>query len=92
MTNIYDVAKKAKVSTATVSRVINKKNNVSAFTRKKVLNAINKLGYTTNIVAKSLVTKKSNSLGVIMPDITNIFFSKSVKGIEDFAQKNNFNM
>lgn len=92
MVNIFDVSKKAKVSIATVSRVINKKDKVSLKTRKKVLKVIKELNYDINIVAKSLVTKKTNIIGVLVPDITWHICAYLLRGIEDAALENNFNI
>jgi LacI family transcriptional regulator len=80
--SIKDIARITGVSTATVSRVINNNGRFSEETRQKVNAAIAKLGYRSNVVAKSLRTMRSLSIGVIVPDITNEFFSKIVLGIE----------
>ena len=80
--SIKDIAKITGVSTATVSRVINNNGRFSEETRTKVNEAIAKLGYRSNVVAKSLRTMRSMSIGVIVPNITNEFFSKIVLGIE----------
>ncbi|MCL5070693.1 MAG: LacI family transcriptional regulator [Actinobacteria bacterium] len=92
MVNIYDVAKKSNVSIATVSRVINNNKGVSVKTREKVLTVTKELNYDINIIAKSLVTKKTGTIGVIIPDITTMFFSMIVRGIEDFSRENNLNL
>ena len=83
--SIKDIAKLTGVSTATVSRVINDSGRFSEETRQKVMDTINKLGYRSNVVAKSLRTRKTLSIGVIVPDITNEFFSKIVLGIESYC-------
>lgn len=83
--SIKDIAKFTGVSTSTVSRVINNNGRFSEETRKKVLDAIEKLGYRSNVLAKSLRTMKTFSIGVIVPDITNEFFSKLVLGIENYC-------
>ncbi|MGM8215643.1 catabolite control protein A [Bacillaceae bacterium W0354] len=82
---IYDVAKKANVSMATVSRVINGNTNVKPATRKKVLDAIEELGFRPNAVARGLASRKTTSVGVIIPDISNMFFAELARGIEDIA-------
>lgn len=82
---IYDVAKRAKVSMATVSRVINGNTNVKPSTRKKVLDAIEELGFRPNAVARGLASRKTTSVGVIIPDISNLFFAELARGIEDIA-------
>lgn len=83
--SIKDIAKYTGVSTSTVSRVINNKGRFSEDTRKKVLDAVEKLGYRSNVLAKSLRTMKTYSIGVIVPDITNEFFSKLVLSIENYC-------
>lgn len=87
MATIRDVAKKAQVSVATVSRVINNQNCTKIETQKKVNNAIKELNYIPNSVAKTLYTKKSNTIGVLIPDINNPFFSELYKHIEYYADK-----
>ncbi len=82
---IYDVAKEANVSMATVSRVINGNTNVKPATRKKVLDAIELLGFRPNAVARGLASRKTTSVGVIIPDISNLFFAELARGIEDIA-------
>jgi len=82
---IYDVAKKANVSMATVSRVINGNTNVKPATRKKVLDAIEELDFRPNAVARGLASRKTTSVGVVIPDISNVFFAELARGIEDIA-------
>ncbi|GAO99648.1 substrate-binding domain-containing protein [Fructobacillus ficulneus] len=83
---IYDVAEKVGVSLATVSRVVNGNNNVRASTREKVLQAIDDLGYQPNAVARGLASKKTTTIGVVMPDVTNVFYSELARGVDDVAQ------
>lgn len=87
MTTIKDVANKAEVSVATVSRVLNNKGYLKEETKKKVEKVIKELDYTPNSVAKTLYTKKSDTIGVLIPDITNPFFSELYTTIEDYAEK-----
>ncbi|HET7626858.1 MAG TPA: catabolite control protein A [Bacillales bacterium] len=89
---IYDVASEAGVSMATVSRVVNGNPNVKPSTRKKVLDAIERLGYRPNAVARGLASKKTTTVGVIIPDISNIFFSELARGIEDIATMYKYNI
>lgn len=89
---IYDVAREANVSMATVSRVVNGNPNVKPSTRKKVLEAIEKLGYRPNAVARGLASKKTTTVGVIIPDISSIFFSELARGIEDIATMYKYNI
>ncbi|MBM7644857.1 LacI family transcriptional regulator [Scopulibacillus daqui] len=89
---IYDVAREAGVSMATVSRVVNGNPNVKPTTRKKVLDAIERLGYRPNAVARGLASKKTTTVGVIIPDISSIFFSELARGIEDIATMYKYNI
>src|SRR5690554_6542600 len=89
---IYDVAREAGVSMATVSRVVNGNPNVKPTTRKKVLEAIDRLGYRPNAVARGLASKKTTTVGVIIPDISSIFFSELARGIEDIATMYKYNI
>lgn len=82
---IRDVAKKAEVSVATVSRVLNQSAPVKEDTRQRVLNAIKESGFTSNAIARSLSTKKSVTIGVIVPAITNPVFAQSTRGIQNFS-------
>ena len=89
---IYDVAREAGVSMATVSRVINGSANVKPSTRKKVLRVIEELGYRPNAVARGLASKKTTTIGVILPDISSIFFAELARGIEDIAAMYHYNI
>ncbi|ADL08608.1 LacI family DNA-binding transcriptional regulator [Thermosediminibacter oceani] len=89
---IKDVAREAGVSLKTVSRVINNSSKVKPETREKVLKAIKTLGYRPNAVARGLRIKKTYSIGVIIADITNNFYSNIVRGIEDVALSRNYSM
>lgn len=83
---IKDVAKLAGVSISTVSRVINDSKPVSPEARRKVVKAIEDLGYKPNEVARSLVTKKSNLIGVIVNDIGNSYVAQILRGIEEIGR------
>src|SRR5580765_5758137 len=85
MPNIYDVAKSARVSVATVSAVVNGSAYVSPALKSRVEQAVTKLGYQPNLVARSLATQQSRTLGMIVPDIANPFFPEVVRGAEDAA-------
>ncbi|NEU29970.1 catabolite control protein A [bacterium LRH843] len=91
-TTIYDVAREAGVSMATVSRVVNGNPNVKPTTRKKVLEVIERLGYRPNAVARGLASKKTTTVGVIIPDISSIFFAELARGIEDIATMYKYNI
>lgn len=89
---IYDVAREANVSMATVSRVVNRNPNVKPTTRKKVLATIKELGYRPNAVARGLASKKTTTVGAIIPDISSIFFAELARGIEDIAKMYKYNI
>ena len=89
---IYDVAREAGVSMATVSRVVNGNKNVKENTRKKVLEVIDRLDYRPNAVARGLASKKTTTVGVVIPDITNTYFSTLAKGIDDIAEMYKYNI
>ena len=89
---IRDVAKLAEVHPSTVSRVINGDSRISEKTKNKVLLIIKKLGYTPNAIARGLKTKRTYTLGMLIPDITNPFFAELARGVEDAANKNSFNI
>jgi len=89
---IYDVAREANVSMATVSRVVNGNPNVKPTTRKKVLDTIERLGYRPNAVARGLASKKTTTVGAIIPDISSTFFSELTRGIEDIATMYKYNI
>ncbi|AMB94662.1 substrate-binding domain-containing protein [Aerococcus sanguinicola] len=82
---IYDVAREAEVSMATVSRVVNGNTNVKPSTREKVMKVIEKLDYRPNAVARGLASRRTTTVGVIIPDITNLYFSSFALGIDDIA-------
>ncbi len=81
MATLEDVAKLAEVSAMTVSRVINHSGNVSPATYQSVMAAINKLGYRPNMIARGLATSKTNSIGVIIPNLENPIYAVIVSGI-----------
>lgn len=85
LATIKDVARLAEVSVATVSRVVNNSTKVKSETRETVLEAIESLEYFPNAVAKTLYNKKSYSIGLIIPDISNPFFTEIARVVEDTA-------
>jgi len=89
---IYDVAREAGVSMATVSRVVNNNPNVKPQTRKKVFEAIEKLGYRPNAVARGLASKRTTTVGVVIPDISNHIYAEVARGIEDIANMYHYNI
>src|SRR3954469_1244863 len=88
--NIYEVARRAGVATATVSRVLSQPDVVSPDTRRKVLQAVELLDYAPNSVAKNLRTLRTGKLLVTVPDISNPFFALILRGIEDAAQREGY--
>lgn len=86
---IKDVAKRANVSTATVSRVINKLPVHKKETEENVLKVIKDLGYSPNILARNLVGKKVNTIGVLMPNLSSVVAAEILKGVEEAAHENN---
>ncbi|RIV39338.1 LacI family transcriptional regulator [Micromonospora radicis] len=84
---IYDVARHAGVSTSTVSRVLAGRDTVSATTREAVLKVAQDLGYRLNTVARSLATQVSDTVAVLLPDISNPFFPSLVRALQVEAQR-----
>ena len=89
---IREVAKAAGVSVATVSRVMNNSGYAHEDTRKAVMEAVTKLNYKPNEVARSLYKKKSKLIGLILPDITNPFFPVLARGVEDHLQQEGYRL
>ena len=92
MTTIHDVAKSAGVSPITVSRVVNRLENVRPDTRARVEKAIEELGYVRNLAASSLRSNETYTLALILPDITNSFWTTVARGVEDAAQKDGYSV
>lgn len=89
---IRDIARASGVSRTTVSRVLNNSGYVKEETREKVESAISELNYTPNAIARSLSTSKTNTIGVVIPEINNPFFGQIVKGISQEADKAGLNI
>lgn len=89
---IKDVAKRAGVSTTTVSRVLNGEKYVREELKNRVNQAIQDLGYAPSQIARSLVRNKTNLLGVIVPDLTSSFYSTILSSIEQTAASNEYNL
>lgn len=81
--NIYDIAEKSGVSIATVSRIINKKGNVSLKTKEKVLKVMDETDYTPNVFARGLGLDSIKMIGVICSDVSDIYYAKAVSIIEN---------
>lgn len=92
MVTIKDVAREAKVSISTVSRVLNMSGYTSEKTKEKVLNAVKKLNYSGSLVAAAMIKKQTLTIGLIIPDIKNIFHSDLTRAVEDGANRHGFNI
>lgn len=92
MVTIRDVAERAGVSVATVSRVINKKGKISKETQAIVEQAIKELSYTPNMVARGLSSRRSYAVALIVPTITNPFFPEIARAVEDTARSKGYNV
>lgn len=90
LANIKDVAKKAGVSVTTVSRYLNSKGYVSEETKQLIAQAIEELNYEPSMIARTLSTKQSTFIGLIVPDIVNPFFPELARAIEDVAHAYNY--
>ncbi len=89
---IYHVAHRAGVSTATVSRALNGNPLVAERTRARIAQAVEELGYEPNSIARSLVTRSTKTIGLLLPDITNPFFPELVKGVQLLAAERSFTL
>src|SRR5687768_9477327 len=89
---ITDVAGMAGVSKATVSRVINKTDFVEEATKQRVLQAVLELGYRPNHAARSLTTKRTRTIGMIISDATNLFFGDMLRGVEAILQPQDYGL
>lgn len=92
MATLRDVAQRAGVSTSTVSHVVNRTRTVSETLRRRVLAAAQDLDYEPNAMARSLRMRRSNTLGLIVSDLGNPFFTAVVHGVEDAAQENGYEL
>jgi LacI family transcriptional regulator len=90
--SIYDVARESGVSVFTVSAVINNKTHVGKKLRLRVEQAIRRLNYRPNLIARSLAKQRTHTIGMVVPDIGNPFFPLVVRGAEDAAQKHGYNL
>lgn len=90
MVTIHDVALKAGVSVTTVSRVLNNRGYLSEGTRSKVFQTIEELNYHPNEIARSLLRKRSNIIGLIIPDVSHPFFAELANHVEYYAHQDGF--
>ncbi len=91
-TTIKDIAKMANVSTATVSRVLNSPNLVSEEKKELINKIIYELNYQPNALARGLIKKETKTVGVLIPDIDNLFYPAVVRGIEDVLGSKDYNV
>jgi len=89
---IYDVARLAGVSTATVSRALNGTGQIAAPTRAAIEAAVEQLGYRANTIARSLVTKSTQTIALLLPDITNPFYAALVSGVQEYTLGHGYTM
>ncbi|MDZ7680561.1 MAG: LacI family DNA-binding transcriptional regulator [Fodinibius sp.] len=89
---IYDIAKKAGVSIATVSRVVNKSEGITEATREKVLKVADELGYYPQAYAQGLARKKKNIIMVVVPVLSNYFFMEVLAGIQDEITNHHYDL
>jgi LacI family transcriptional regulator len=89
---IKDVAKHADVSIATVSRVLNNLSGYSDETRRKVDKAIQELGYQPNAIARGLINKRTQTIGVLFPSVSSLFSSDILRGIEEYANDQGYSV
>lgn len=90
---MYDVARLAGVSQPTVSRVLNQndtKVNISAETRQRVLDAVSKLGYHPNVIARSLRTRRTQTIALLIADISNGFYHPMVRAVQEVARQHDY--
>jgi LacI family transcriptional regulator len=84
---LRDVAREARVSVASVSRVVNGHENVSEATRKRILEVVERLRYVPHTGARSLITRRTHAVGVVLPDLHGEFFSELIRGIDAAARE-----
>ncbi|QJD87270.1 LacI family DNA-binding transcriptional regulator [Cohnella herbarum] len=92
MATIYDIAKEANVSIATVSKVINQNGRISDKTRKRVSDIMKRLNYQPSMVASALTKKRTYTIGLLIPDLANPFFAEIARSVEDRAHELGFNL
>lgn len=90
MVTIKDIAKRAGVSYATVSRALNNKADVNQNTRKMIVELAEEMGYRPNVIAQSLVTRRTNHIALIVPDISNPFFAELSRSISEASNKSGY--
>jgi LacI family transcriptional regulator len=89
---IYDIARHLNISATTVSRGLQDNPAINKLTRKKIADTAKELGYRSNNIASSLRSKKSNTLGVLVPRLNSYFMASVISGMEDAANKEGYNL
>ncbi len=89
---IRDVARRARTSVSTVSRVLTGTGPVAEATRQRITEAIAELGYTPNALARGLVRRRSGTIGVVIPDVANPFYAEVLRGMSDVASAQGLHM
>ena len=89
---IQDIARLANVSVATVSRVINNNDNVREETKERINRIIKENNYYPNVIARNLSKNENNTIGIIIPDIKNLYFASIMDGIVNEANRRNLNI
>ncbi len=89
---IRDVAKRAQTSVSTVSRVLTKSGPVAEQTLRRIMEAIDELGYRPNALARGLVQKRTGTIGVVLPDVANPFYAEVLRGMGDVAAAQGFHL
>lgn len=89
-TTITDIANKLGISTSTVSRSLNNHPDISDATKKQVLKVAKELNFTLNPIAKSLKSNRTNTIGILVPEIKHDFFSSAISGIEEVAYQSDY--
>ncbi|WP_224722392.1 LacI family DNA-binding transcriptional regulator [Paenibacillus vietnamensis] len=92
VSTIYDVAKEAGVSIATVSNVINGKGKVSKKKREEIFRVMERLQYRPSVIASALMGKKTFTIGLLIPDVSNPFFSEIARSVEDLAHSEGYSV
>ena len=91
-TTLTDVAREARVSVASVSRVVNGHTNVTAETRQRILDVVARLRYVPHTAARGLITKRTHVIGVLLPDLYGGFFSELIRGIDSAAREHHLQL
>lgn len=89
---VEDIARELGISSMTVSRALNNRPHVNEVTREKVLQTAKRLGYVQNHIAKSLVLRKTNVIGIVIPKISHFFFSEVIRGIESVTFQHGYQL